>query len=53
MLGAVVQVSGVIPETEFMKDMEESLHHKFANKPHVIEPNKRALVRGMKEVKGV
>jgi pyruvate ferredoxin oxidoreductase gamma subunit len=53
MLGAVVAVSGVIPESEFMKDMEESLQHKFASKPHVIEGNKRALVRGMKEVKGV
>ena len=52
MLGAVVKVSGVIPEDSFMKDMEESLKHKFASKPHVIEGNMRALKRGM-EVKGL
>jgi pyruvate ferredoxin oxidoreductase gamma subunit len=53
MLGAVVKVSGVIPEDEFIKDMEESLRDKFASKPHVIEGNMKALSRGMKEVKGV
>jgi pyruvate ferredoxin oxidoreductase gamma subunit len=53
MLGAVVKVSGVIPEDEFFKDMENSLRDKFASKPHVIEGNMKALSRGMKEVKGV
>jgi pyruvate ferredoxin oxidoreductase gamma subunit len=51
MLGAIVKVSGVIPEEKFVKDMEDSLKHKFASKPHVIEGNMKALVRGMKEVK--
>jgi len=51
MLGAVVQVSGVIPADSFVKDMEESLKHKFASKPHVIAGNMKALERGMKEVK--
>jgi len=53
MLGAVVKVSGVIPEEEFFKDMEASMHHKFANKPHVIAPNMKALKRSMTEVKGL
>ncbi|MCL2820923.1 MAG: 2-oxoacid:acceptor oxidoreductase family protein [Oscillospiraceae bacterium] len=53
MLGAVVKVSGVIPEAEFFKDMEASMHHKFANKPHVIEGNMKALRRSMQEVKGL
>ena len=53
MLGAVVKVSGVIPEETLMKDMEESMHHKFASKPHVIEPNLKAINRAVKEVKGL
>ena len=53
MLGAVVKVSGVIPEDEFFKDMEASMQHKFANKPHVIEGNMKALKRSMQEVKGL
>jgi pyruvate ferredoxin oxidoreductase gamma subunit len=53
MLGAVVKVSGVISEEDFMKEMETSLKHKFASKPHVIEGNMKALTRGMKEVKGL
>jgi len=53
MLGAVVKVSGVIPEEEFFKDMEASMQHKFANKPHVIEGNMKALRRSMTEVKGL
>jgi len=53
MLGAVVKVSGVIPEDEFFKDMEASMQHKFANKPHVIEGNMKALRRSMTEVKGL
>jgi pyruvate ferredoxin oxidoreductase gamma subunit len=53
MLGAVVKVSGVIPEDHFIADMEASLKHKFASKPHVIEGNMKALERGMKEVKGI
>ena len=53
MLGAVVKVSGVIPEDDFFKDMEASMQHKFANKPHVIEGNMKALRRSMTEVKGL
>ena len=53
MLGAVVKISGIIPEDELFKDMEASMHHKFANKPQVIEGNMKALKRSMQEVKGL
>jgi len=51
MLGAIVKVSGCIPEEKFMEDVMASLKHKFASKPHVIEKNMTAIERGMKEVK--
>ena len=50
MLAAVIKVSGLIPENEFIKDMESSFHHKFASKPQVIEGNLNALKRSMQEV---
>ena len=53
MLAAVVKVSGVMDEDEFVKDMEESFAHKFASKPHVIEGNLKALKRALTEVKGL
>ena len=53
MLGAVVKVSGVIPEDKLFQDMEESMKHKFANKLHVIEGNMKALKRSVQEVKGL
>ena len=53
MLGAVVKVSGIIPEGSFVADMEASFKHKFATKPQVIEGNMKALKRSMQEVKGL
>jgi len=53
MLGAVVKVSGIIPEDAFVADMEASMHHKFAAKPQVIEGNMKALKRSMQEVQGL
>ena len=50
MLAAIVRVSGVIGEEEFIKDMEGSFKHKFASKPQVIEGNMRALKRTLEEV---
>lgn len=52
MLAAIVKISGVVEENEFIKDMEGSYKHKFASKPQVIEGNMRALKRSMEEVKG-
>lgn len=51
MLGAVVKVSGLMEEDTFLKSMEKSFHHKFASKPHVIEPNMQAVKRAWTEVK--
>lgn len=51
MLAAVVKVSGVVDQAEFVKDMEGSFHHKFATKPQMIEGNIKALKRAMEEVK--
>lgn len=51
MLGAVITVSKVLPVDKFMADVKKSLDHKFAQKPHVIEKNMKALERGIKEVK--
>ena len=39
MLAAIVKVSGVIPEDQFLADMEGSFKHKFAKKPEVIDGN--------------
>ncbi len=51
MLAAIVNVTGIIDEDEFVKDMEGSFRHKFASKPQVIEGNMRALKRALKEVR--
>ena len=53
MLAAIVKVSGIMPEEDFLNDMTESFKHKFAKKPEVIEPNMEALRRAMHEVKGL
>jgi pyruvate ferredoxin oxidoreductase gamma subunit len=53
MLGAVVKVSGVIPEAEFIASMEASFKHQFSNKLQVIDGNLKALKRSMQEVKGL
>lgn len=51
MLAAIVKVSGVVEEGEFVRDMEASFRHKFAAKPQVIAGNMRALRRAMEEVR--
>ncbi len=51
MLSAAVKVSGVLEEAQFMSDMEESFHHKFATKPQVVAGNMAALTQSWKEVK--
>ncbi|HEX7713111.1 MAG TPA: 2-oxoacid:acceptor oxidoreductase family protein [Bacillota bacterium] len=53
MLGAVVKVSKVLEEEEFLKDMVDSFKHKFAKKPEVVEGNIHALERSLREVKGL
>lgn len=51
MLAAIVKVSGVLDEDQFIADMEDSFSHKFATKPQVIEGNMNCLRESMKEVK--
>lgn len=50
LLAAIVKVSGLMEEEVFMKEMEESLRHKFAKKPEVLEGNMKALQMAFREV---
>ena len=51
MLAGIVKVSGVLEQGQFIADMQDSFHHKFATKPQVIEGNMNCLIRSMREVK--
>ena len=53
MLAAIVKVSGIMNEEEFIKDMEGSFKHKFAKKPEVIDGNMKALKMALEEIKQV
>lgn len=50
MLAAIVKVTGVMSEEEFLADMVGSFKHKFAKKPEVIDGNMQALKIALKEV---
>ena len=53
MLAAIVKVSGIMTDEDFIKDMEGSFKHKFAKKPEVIEGNMKAISTALQEVKKV
>ena len=53
MLAAIVKVSNVMTDEEFLNDMEGSFKHKFAKKPEVIEGNMKALKIALNEVKKI
>ena len=53
MLAAIVKVSGIMTEEDFLNDMKVSFKHKFAKKPEVIEGNMKALELALKELKEV
>ena len=53
MLAAVVKVSNVMSDEDFLEDMIGSFKHKFAKKPEVIEGNMKALEMSLKEVKKI
>ena len=53
MLAAIVKVSNIMSEEEFLNDMEGSFKHKFAKKPEVIDGNMKALEMALKEVNKV
>ena len=48
---AIVKVSNIMNDEEFLSDMEGSFKHKFAKKPEVIEGNMKALKMALQEVK--
>jgi len=51
MLAAVIKVSGIMDEAEFLKEMRKSYEHKFAAKPEMIDGNMKALEIALQEVK--
>lgn len=51
MLAAIVKVSNIMTEEEFLNDMKTSFKHKFAKKPDVIEGNMKALRLALQEVR--
>ncbi len=53
MLAAVVKVSKIMSDEEFLNDMIGSFKHKFAKKPEVIDGNMKALEMALKEVKKI
>ena len=53
MLAAIVKVSKVMDEKDFLEDMQGYFKHKFAKKPEVIEGNMKALEMALKEVKEI
>ena len=53
MLAAIVKVSEVMTDKEFLNDMQGSFKHKFAKKPEVIDGNMKALEMALKEVEEV
>lgn len=53
MLAAVVKVSKVMAEEDFLTDMIGSFKHKFAKKPEVIDGNMKAIEMALKEVKKI
>ena len=50
MLAAMVKISGVMDTEVFLREMEESLAHKFAKKPEVLAGNMAALKLALEAV---
>ena len=53
MLAAIVKVTGIMSDDDFIKDMEGSFKHKFAKKPEVIDGNMKAIKMALSEVKSI
>lgn len=53
MLAAIVKVSKIMSDDEFLEDMKGSFKHKFAKKPEVIEGNMKALEIALKSIERV
>ena len=50
MPAAVVKVTGIMTDEEFLNDMQGSFKHKFAKKPEVIDGNMKALQPALNQV---
>lgn len=50
MLAAIVKVSKIMDEQDFINDMKGSFKHKFAKKTEVIEGNMKAIEMALNEV---
>lgn len=53
MLAAIVKVSKIMTDEEFLADMVGSFKHKFAKKPEVIDGNMKALEMALREIEKV
>ena len=51
MLAGIVKVAGIMDDDKFLQEMEESLKHKFAKKPEVLEGNMKALKMALESVR--
>ena len=50
MLAAIVKVTNIMSDEDFIKDMEGSFKHKFAKKPEVIDGNMKAIQMALNEI---
>lgn len=53
MLAAIVKVSKIMKDDDFLNDMKGSFKHKFAKKPEVIEGNMKALEMALNSVEEI
>lgn len=53
MLAAIVHVTGIMSDENFLNDMQGSFKHKFAKKPEVIEGNMKALEMALNKVRKI
>ena len=53
MLAAIVKVTQIMSDEEFINDMKQSFKHKFVKKPEVIDGNMKEIEIALKEVKKV
>lgn len=53
MLAAIVKVSEIMNDQDFLEDMKGSFAHKFAKKPEVIEGNMKALELALHEIQKI
>ena len=53
MLAAIVKVTGIMSDEDFLNDMVGSFKHKFAKKPEVIDGNMNALRMALDQIEKV